>query len=241
VGAVSGHGLSSFESPAPRSIPYRHTVRLKGRTPTNSLLDKNWGQRHYCSTWIGKVAFLVRSVHARLFERLKAPTKLFADETTASVLDPGRGRTKTGQLFAYVRNECPMGRRRTAGRRPSLRARPQGRAGGPKPPRLRRHAAGRWLRRLQGPCRPQCCEPGVLRSLAQGGPALIATEAFTRTAELYRIKGEIRGRSAEERRHPRQARSSAIVDALKHRLKAQLALINQKSKLTEAIRYTFSR
>jgi len=35
VGAVSGHRLSSFESPAPRSIPYRHTVRLKGRTPIN--------------------------------------------------------------------------------------------------------------------------------------------------------------------------------------------------------------
>jgi transposase len=32
-------------------------------------------------------------------------TKLFADETTAPVLDPGRGRTKTGQLFAYARDD----------------------------------------------------------------------------------------------------------------------------------------
>src|SRR3954468_4916743 len=33
---------------------------------------------------------------------LKAPPKLFAAETTAPVLDPGRGRTKTGQLGAYA-------------------------------------------------------------------------------------------------------------------------------------------
>ncbi|TGQ77376.1 hypothetical protein EN824_28415 [Mesorhizobium sp. M8A.F.Ca.ET.181.01.1.1] len=57
----------------------------------------------------------------RLIERLKASAKLFADETTAPVLDPGRGRTKTGQLFAYVRDERPWGRR-SAGRRLSLRA-----------------------------------------------------------------------------------------------------------------------
>ena len=34
-------------------------------------------------------------------------SKLFADETTAPVLDPGRGRTKTGQLWAYARDDRP--------------------------------------------------------------------------------------------------------------------------------------
>lgn len=34
---------------------------------------------------------------------------LFADETTAPVLDPDRGQTKTGQLFAYVRDDRPWG------------------------------------------------------------------------------------------------------------------------------------
>ncbi|WP_363287181.1 transposase [Mesorhizobium sp.] len=52
---------------------------------------------------------------------MKASTKLFVDETTAPVFDPGRGRTKTGQLFAYVRDERPWGRR-SAVRRLSLRA-----------------------------------------------------------------------------------------------------------------------
>ena len=34
---------------------------------------------------------------------------IFADETTAPVLDPGRGRTKTGQLWAYARDDRPWG------------------------------------------------------------------------------------------------------------------------------------
>ena len=39
----------------------------------------------------------------------------------------------------------------------------------------------------------------------------------------------------------RQARSRAIVDALEPWLKAKLALLSQKSKLVEAIRYALSR
>ena len=48
-------------------------------------------------------------MHTRLLERLKASGKLFADETIAPVLDPGRGRTKTGQLWAYARDDRPWG------------------------------------------------------------------------------------------------------------------------------------
>lgn len=65
--------------------------------------------RSTLADWVGKAAFLLRPVHERLFERLKASDKLFADETTAPVLDPGRGRTKTGQLFAYARDDRPWG------------------------------------------------------------------------------------------------------------------------------------
>jgi transposase len=65
--------------------------------------------RSTLADWVGKAAFLLRPIHGRLFERLKASDKLFADETTAPVLDPGRGRTKTGQLFAYARDDRPWG------------------------------------------------------------------------------------------------------------------------------------
>lgn len=65
--------------------------------------------RSTLADWVGKAAFLLKPVHERLVERLKARTSSFADETTAPVLDPGRGRTKTGQLFAYARDERPWG------------------------------------------------------------------------------------------------------------------------------------
>jgi transposase len=65
--------------------------------------------RSTLADWVGRAAFLLRPVYQRLLDRLRAPSKLFADEATAPVLDPGRGRTKTGQLFAYARDNRPWG------------------------------------------------------------------------------------------------------------------------------------
>ena len=55
--------------------------------------------------WVGKVAFHLGPVVNRLAENLKASTKLFMDETTAPVLDPGRKKTKTGYLWALARDD----------------------------------------------------------------------------------------------------------------------------------------
>ena len=67
--------------------------------------------RSTLADWVGRAAFLLRPVYERLFTQLKRSEKLFADETTAPVLDPGRGRTKTGQLRAYARDDRPWGGR----------------------------------------------------------------------------------------------------------------------------------
>jgi transposase len=65
--------------------------------------------RSTLADWVGRAAFMLRPVHERLLATLKTSAKLFANETTAPVLDPGRGRTKTGQLWAYARNDRPWG------------------------------------------------------------------------------------------------------------------------------------
>ena len=52
--------------------------------------------RSTLADWVGVAAFHLRPVVDRLAEHLKGSTKLFMDETTAPVLDSGRGRTKTG-------------------------------------------------------------------------------------------------------------------------------------------------
>src|SRR5262249_7021737 len=44
-----------------------------------------------------------------LLSELKRSPKLFADETRCPVLDPGRGKTKSGFLWAIARDDRPWG------------------------------------------------------------------------------------------------------------------------------------
>ena len=65
--------------------------------------------RSTLADWVGTAAFHLGPVVDRLAEHLKTPTKLFMDETPAPVLDPGRGRTKTGYLWALARDDRSWG------------------------------------------------------------------------------------------------------------------------------------
>jgi transposase len=65
--------------------------------------------RSTLADWVGHAAWHLRPLHERLLMRLRKLPRLFADETTAPVLDPGRGRTKTGQLWAYASDDRPWG------------------------------------------------------------------------------------------------------------------------------------
>jgi hypothetical protein len=65
--------------------------------------------RSTLADWVGRAAWHLRPVQERLLAQLKTSSRLFADETTAPVLDPGRGQTKTRQLFAYARDDRPWG------------------------------------------------------------------------------------------------------------------------------------
>lgn len=61
------------------------------------------------AVWIDVAPVNLRPVDDQLAEYLKASTKLFMDETPAPVLDTGRGRTKTGYLWALARDERGWG------------------------------------------------------------------------------------------------------------------------------------
>jgi len=63
--------------------------------------------RSTLADWVGCSAFVLTAVYERLLEVLRGSAKLFADETTVPVLDPGRGRTKKGQLWTYARDDRP--------------------------------------------------------------------------------------------------------------------------------------
>ena len=205
--------------------------------------------RSTLADWVGRAAWHLRPVHARLLEKLKASPKLFADETTAPVLDPGRGRTKTGQLWAYARDD-----------RPWQGTDPPGVAYVYAPDRKAErpitHLAGfsgilqvdgyggyRVVAERSGVTLAFCWAHVRRRfyELAAAGPAPIASEALRRFAELYHVEDDIRGQTAEARRAMRDERSRPIIAELEPWLREKLGLISQKTKLAEAIRYTLSR
>ena len=199
--------------------------------------------RSTLADWVGRAAWELRPVHARLVEILRASPKLFADETKAPVLDPGRGRTKTGWLWAIARDDRPWG--------------------GPDPPAVAYlYATGRGAehaathlggfdgvlqvdgyaayRRLAAPTLAYCwshCRRKFY-DIAEGGHAPIAEEALRRIADLYAVEAEIRGTDADQRRAARQARSKPIVDGLRPWLEANLGRLSGRSRLADAIRYT---
>src|SRR6266568_3918020 len=205
--------------------------------------------RSTLADWVGRAAFLLRPVHERLLDGLRASSKLFADETTAPVLDPGRGRTKTGQLWAYVRDDRAWGGIDPPGvayvYAPDRKAeRPIAHLAGFRGV-LQVDGYGAYkVLAARGEVHLAFCWSHVRRpfyELAQSGPAPIASEALMRIAALYRIEADIRGRSADERRAIRQERSRPLVEALQPWLREKLSLISQKTKLAEAIRYALSR
>jgi transposase len=65
--------------------------------------------RSTLADWVGRAAWWLRPLRDHILAELGRSQRLFADETTAPVLDPGRGRTKTGQLWAYARDDRPWG------------------------------------------------------------------------------------------------------------------------------------
>jgi Transposase IS66 family len=188
-------------------------------------------------------------LQARLAAHVVGSDKIFADDTPIPVLDPGRGRTKTGRVWVYTRDDRPWG--------------------GPDPPaavyfyspdrKAERPAshleafhgvlqvdgyAGFERLTERGNIVLAACWAHTRRKFfdvheATGSP--IAAEALRRIAELYAIEKSIRGRTAEERRSVRNTKSRPLVEAMKPWLETQLGRIPGGGSLADAIRYTLSR
>ncbi len=205
--------------------------------------------RSTLADWVGRAAWLLRPIHERLLAMLKRSTKLFADETTAPVLDPGRGRTKIGQLWAYARDDRPWGGPDPPGvayvYAPDRQSeRPITHLSGFKGVLQVDGYSGYRVLAERGEVTLAFCWSHVRRrfyELAAAGPAPIASEALARIAKLYAVESDIRGKSADQRRAVRQEKSKPVLDDLEPWLRAKLGLISQKTKLAEAIRYALSR
>src|SRR5450755_2820917 len=195
--------------------------------------------RSTLADWVGHAAWHLRPLQERLLVRLKQRPRLFADETTAPVLDPGRGCTKTGQLWAYAADDRPWGGCDPPGAvyiyAPDRKSeRPMTHLEGFKGILQVDGYAGYRKLADRGEIHLAFCWSHVRRGfyeLAVPGPAPIASEALERIAGLYAVEKDIRGRSPEERRTVRSLKSRPLIAALEPWLRAKLGLISQKANL----------
>jgi transposase len=204
--------------------------------------------RSTLADWVGRAAWYLRPLRDHILGQLRRSERLFADETTAPVLDPGRGRTKTGQLWTYARDDRPWG-----GDDPPMVAYVY--AADRKGERAEVHLGdfagilqvdgyGGYaaLARRRQQVSLAFCWAHVRRKfyeLADNSP--VATEVLRRIAQLYAIEDEVRGEPADQRRQVRNERSRVIVDDLRHYLDARNRQVSAKAKLGEAIRYALTR
>lgn len=204
--------------------------------------------RSTLADWVGRAAWYLRPLRDHVLERLRRSTRLFADETTAPVLDPGRGRTKIGQIWAYARDDRPWG-----GNDPPMVAYVY--AADRKADRPDAHLGdftgilqvdgyggyAALARRRQLVSLAFCWAHARRKFYELADSSPVATEVLRRIALLYAIEDEVRGSPAEQRRAVRHDRSRVIVDDLRQYLEARNRQVSAKSKLGEAIRYTLTR
>jgi hypothetical protein len=201
--------------------------------------------------WVGQMAFLLQPLADAIGLHVRAGETLHADDTPVPVLDPGRGRTKTGRLSVVVRDERSWG--------------------SPAPPAVYyQYAPDRKAERAEALLRR--CRSYLHADAYAGFPGLYEPNPVTGTApltevgcwaqnlrhsrrhesprahellegiaKLFQIEAGIKGRGAEERLAVRKEQSEPLLKALKTRFEETLGQISAKGSLAEAIRYTTSR
>src|SRR5438874_4716530 len=204
--------------------------------------------RSTLADWVGGASELLEPLVRSLGRYVMRATKLHGDDTPVPVLCPGRGTTKPGRLWTYVRDDRPA----ASPDPPSVLFRYSPDRKGERPKAhlapftgvLQADAYAGFDRLYGERIQEAACWAHVRRKfyeihVAHASP--IAAEALDRIGRLYGIEAEIRGRLPDERAAVRQARAGAELEALHAWLHTIVAKLSKKSELALAIRYALSR
>jgi transposase len=201
--------------------------------------------------WVGACAAtlepLVEAIQAHIF----AAERIHADDTIVPVL--AKGKTRTGRLWTYVRDDRPFG-----GPDPPAAAffySPD--RGGEHPERHLARYAGLMqadayagfnrlyeATRRPGPIIEAACWAHGRRKffdLARLQKAPIAVEAVARVDALFAIEREINGLAPEQRLAVRNERSRPLVVEMETWLRQQRAKLSRRSETAKAIDYSLKR
>ncbi len=173
--------------------------------------------------WVGAASELLAPLVDALRKHVLSARKIYADDTPVPVLAPGNGKTRTGRLWTYVRDERAAGES-TA---PAVWFTYSPDRKGEHP---RQH-----LTNFKGALQADAYagfhhlyEGGAIYEVACWAHARrkfhdihavhaspITAEAIRRIGALYGIEEEVRGKPAELRREIRQARARPLLDDLR--------------------------
>jgi hypothetical protein len=197
---------------------------------------------------LGRACWWLTPLYELLLSTALSCPKLFADDTTLPVLDPGRGRTKTGRLWCYAVDDRPW-------QGPTHPVAAYVYSEDRKGMRPARHLAAfngvlqvdgyAGFKRLAGDradasvtlafCWAHMRRPFYEFYTSTKSP--LAAEVLAQIGKLYAIEKEIRGHPAEHRKRVRQERSRPIVEALHVSLQDHAKRLSAASDLTKAIGY----
>ena len=198
--------------------------------------------------WVGAASELLTPLVDALRRHVLSAKKIHANDTPVPVLAPGNGKTKTGRLWTYVRDERAAGEN-TA---PAVWF-------AYSPDRKGEHPR-QHLKNFKGALQADAYagfhhlyEGGAIYEVACWAHARrkfhdihvvhaspITTEAIVRIGALYGIEEDIRGKPAELRREIRQARAKPLLDDLRSWLEKSLRQLSAKSETAGAIRYALA-
>jgi len=211
--------------------------------------------RSTLADWMGRTALLIAPVVERMAELLKqGSSRLYVDETTAPVLDPGRGKTKTGYLWAVLRDDRGWGGTAPPGvvfhYHPGRKGEYATQILNGFNGTIQVDAYGGYThlskrdRKGGEPLQLAFCWAHGRRRLIKATPkkgSPIVDEALVRIAALYKIEANIRGADPDHRRAMRQKLSKPLVDEFFAWLAAQAQRVSRKSDLGIAMQYMIKR
>ena len=206
-------------------------------------------ERSTLADWVGGCSRLLEPLVEAWRRYVMTAGKLHADDTPVPVLAPGQGKTKTGRLWTYVRDDRPAGDSSA----PAVWFAYSPDRKGEHPERHLEKFRGTLqadaysgLNQLyeNGRIQHAACWAHVRRhfyDLEQAHSSPVAREALERIGALYGIEEAIRGKPPDERRRVRQEQSKPLLDSLRKWSEATLLKLSRKSETTVAIRYALSR
>lgn len=189
--------------------------------------------------WVAMMGNRLRPLYEALNQYVLQAGKVHTDDTPVRVLEPGSGKTRTGRLWVYVRDD------RNAGSLVRVLSGPEG--GHPQ-----RHLSG-YRGVLQadayggydalyesGHIREAACMAHARRKIHDEHarrPTEMTNEALKRIAALYVIEAEIRGLSSAVRLAARKSRTVPLMRLLHDWLREQMKTLSVHAEMAKAFGY----